>query len=485
MMRPWTRIQAFPASAMHWIVSVPIFFKVLGIGALVAVIFGSVMLYFMETETKAIHTRVLIRRASTTCASLAGRLKDPVLTGDLFLIRQEVDETLEITPDLRYVIIRDFQGNLLTHTFEKGVPPGLLQTYVRPTTERSHVQVLDTGPGLVYDVTMPISKGNAGTLEIGFSDSSLVRETTARVRLVLGALGISAAACIFCTLLLTHLVTRPLDHLRRIAERIGAGDFKARATIFSDDEIGGLALTMNRLAQRIEDYRREVERKEAARESLIAGIVQAQEDERKRIALELHDQLGQSLSTVLLTFQGARNKCGCCDSKCLDLEKEIRGLIDETRRLAWDIRPPLLDDFGIDSALQRYTADLSARLGYPIEYECFFPAELGRLPARLEITLYRIVQEALTNVIRHSKATRVSVLLSCHASHVTLVVEDNGCGFDPASVRQESLGLAGMRERAALVGGDLEIESRLGEGTELLITLPLEEPAHADQNHPG
>ncbi|MBI5095246.1 MAG: HAMP domain-containing protein [Candidatus Hydrogenedentes bacterium] len=477
--------RGWASGGIRWLLSVPIFFKVLGIGALVAVVFGSVMLYLLETSTRDLHRKVLVRRVTTVAMNLAESIEDPLITGDEISIAHAIERTRRSMPDLRYVVVRDRYGRVVSHSFQRAVPPDILAVSASAPRSKSKVEALSSNEGLIYDICTPILRGEAGMIQTGISDRSLGEQRRVLVRLVLGALGISVAGGITCTLLLTHLMTRPIHLLRETAERVRAGDFTARALVFSEDEIGELARTMNRLAQSLEEYRREVDEKEAARASLIGKIVQIQEEERKYVAQELHDQLGQSISHVLLTFQGARKGCGCCDVKCGDLENEMRGLIDEVRRLAWDMRPAALDDLGLDSALDRYVKDVSARLGIPIEYECVIPPESGRLPSKVEVTLYRIVQEALTNVIRHAHASRVSVVVLRHDAHVTLVVEDNGRGFDLESVRSrgsKSLGLVGIRERAALIGGDVEFESHPGKGTEVLVSIPLETQQYDDQD---
>ena len=131
----------------------------------------------------------------------------------------------------------------------------------------------------------------------------------------------------------------------------------------------------------------------------------------------------------------------------------------------------------LDPALQQYVKEISSRAGVPIDYKCGFPANALRLPDRVEVILYRVVQEALTNVIRHANANRASVVLLRHNSEITLLVEDDGKGFDAQSAFQgdiASLGLMGMRERVALVGGDLTIDSQPGKGAVVRVRIPID-----------
>ena len=278
-------------------------------------------------------------------------------------------------------------------------------------------------------------------------------------------------------LTLTSLLVHPILNLVRATNAIGDGDFASRAKVYSHDEIGKLAGMFNLMAEKLQAYQTEIEEKEAFRTSLIDQIVRAQEEERISLARELHDQLGQSLYKVLLRYQSIQRDCAQRNRRCAELEEDIRDLIDDVRRLAWGIRPSLLDDFGLDPALQQYVKEISSRAGVPIDYKCGFPANALRLPDRVEVILYRVVQEALTNVIRHANANRASVVLLRHNSEITLLVEDDGKGFDAQSAFQgdiASLGLMGMRERVALVGGDLTIDSQPGKGAVVRVRIPID-----------
>jgi len=218
-----------------------------------------------------------------------------------------------------------------------------------------------------------------------------------------------------------------------------------------------------------------VEEKEAARQKLIGKIVRAQEEERKHVARELHDQLGQMLSKTLLTVDSSCAACESRQTQCPTIRSDIREMIDEVRLLAWKVRPSILDDYGLNRALEQYIGETAKRVGFSLDYQSAIPPDTERFAGpEVEVTLYRIAQEAITNIIRHAKATEASVILMCREHEIVLLVEDNGVGFDMK--REESpraLGLMGMRERAALVGGELKIASEVGKGTTVRVRIPL------------
>jgi signal transduction histidine kinase len=227
------------------------------------------------------------------------------------------------------------------------------------------------------------------------------------------------------------------------------------------------------------------ERAEKAHREVLRRLVAAEETERGRVSRELHDRLGQDLTALKLGLQAVR-KQGSFPPKARGNVGKLESLADrlmrDIHRLAWELRPAALDDFGLELALQRYADEWAALSGVPVDFHSQ-GLTAQRLAPELETALYRITREALTNVFRHAQARRVSVLLERRAEHVLLIVEDDGRGFDaPALLRapatQGKLGLLGIQERAALAGGSVEFESRPGAGTTLFVRLPLApEPA--------
>jgi PAS domain S-box-containing protein len=220
-------------------------------------------------------------------------------------------------------------------------------------------------------------------------------------------------------------------------------------------------------------------RHEAARIELLARLVTAHEDERRRVARELHDSVGQLLTALTLAVKAAREAAPlppASDARLGEVERVARDLGQAVRDLAIGLRPPALDDLGLDAALAQHLRNWSAGTGIEVDYQ---PAGVHaeRLPPEVESAIYRVVQEALTNVARHARARQASVVVARHGGHVAAVVEDDGVGFDLEAAADgrvgNRLGLVGMRERAALVGGTLDIESRPGSGTTVIARFPI------------
>ena len=205
----------------------------------------------------------------------------------------------------------------------------------------------------------------------------------------------------------------------------------------------------------------------------VRRVIAAQELERRRLARELHDETGQALTSILLGLKSIRASRN--DEEAERAEAELRELVvqalQDVRSLAVELRPAALDDFGLVPALERLAGTFSERTGI----RATVAATLGdtRLPPETETVVYRLVQEALTNVVKHAAASEVSIVLTRRDGGVSAVVEDDGQGFEESAVRDEALGLVGMRERLALLGGTLAIESSPGEGTAVIAYLPL------------
>jgi two-component system sensor histidine kinase UhpB len=212
------------------------------------------------------------------------------------------------------------------------------------------------------------------------------------------------------------------------------------------------------------------------REHLLARAISAQEEERSRVARELHDETGQALSAILVGLRNIEDAATIGQAR--ELANRLRNLASETLRdigrIARGLRPPTLDDLGLLPALRRYGDELEASRHFTVH----IAGDAGhRFPRDVETALYRIVQEALTNVARHARARRADVSIERQNGFIRATVRDDGTGFaapaalDPAAPRR-ALGLMGMQERAELVGGSLTIHSEPGRGTTVTVQLP-------------
>lgn len=209
-----------------------------------------------------------------------------------------------------------------------------------------------------------------------------------------------------------------------------------------------------------------------ARDAL-RNVVSAQELERERLARELHDETGQALTSILLGLKELEDAGSAADVSAATerLRELVVTTLQDVRRLAVELRPKALDDFGLVPALERLVETFQEQTGIEVIME----PQLGqeRLPSEIETALYRIIQEALTNVVKHAQASRVSIVLSRRGNSVSAVFEDDGRGFAVDETREDGLGLLGMKERLSLLDGRLQIESSSAGGTTLVAEVPV------------
>lgn len=220
--------------------------------------------------------------------------------------------------------------------------------------------------------------------------------------------------------------------------------------------------------------------RERVRAEMLTQVIDAQESERARVARDLHDEIGQSLTSVLL---GLRLVEDSLDRPDLDVEDcrqrtaEVRELVAaalrQVRTLAFDLRPTVLDDLGLTAALRRLVSEVGPRNALTVDLAVHGLDEDARVAPEVETVVYRVVQEALTNVARHAAASSASVVIARDAGRLRAVVEDDGQGFDPDAAPGSSLGMAGMRERASLVGGTLAVDAAPGRGTTVRLEVPV------------
>jgi two-component system, NarL family, sensor histidine kinase DevS len=210
-----------------------------------------------------------------------------------------------------------------------------------------------------------------------------------------------------------------------------------------------------------------VELSERVARDALRRVVAAQELERQRLARELHDETGQALTSILL---GLKQLDGESPEAVAELRELVVATLQDVRRLAVELRPKVLDDFGLVPALERLTQGFAEHTGISVDLEASALTE--RLPVDVETAIYRIVQESLTNVVKHAQANSVSVVLTRGDGRIKAVIEDDGTGFDP-EVGSEGIGLVGMRERIALLDGSLAVESSARSGTTVAVEVPV------------
>ncbi len=469
--------------------SVSVRTKILGIVLLMVVVPGSIVTFQVRSTLINVFRNQLKQQGVAIARDVAARSVDLILINDLYALNRLLRDTLTHNPDVRYIFVEDPNGFVLAHTFGEGFPPDLLKVNLLEPEQEVRILPFATEEGRIWDVAVPIFQGKAGVAHVGLHERrvwQVVNTVTGQILFSLMAaflLGIGAAFA------LTWILTRPILDLVAATEKVAQGDYSPRVQRWANDEIGDLADAFNAMVKRLAEAERERAERERLRQFYLQRVIHAQEEERKRIARELHDELGQALASFIVGLRNVETARTSQEmrARLAEIRSTVAVTLERARRLAFDLRPSVLDDLGLVPALKRYLDDYQQRFGIQVSLEA--PNLDGvRLPPEVETTVYRIVQEALTNAARYAQCTHISVLLQTRDNMLSVIVEDNGCGFkvDEVMNRQvgrTSLGLYGMIERAQLLGGTLDIESVPGRGTTIYLRVPLHHPGQGMQEN--
>jgi signal transduction histidine kinase len=466
---PSNRLDWFSDRARQVLGAVSVRTKILGIVLALTLALGLGVTWQVRTSTHGVLLEELDLRGSAVASDLAASSVDPILLDDTFALHQLLTQTVSSHPDVVYAFVTDLDGHVVAHTFGlDGFPVQLvnMETIGVPF-------VYDSDVGRIRDFAEPVLAGRVGTARVGVSEerlSTVVAGITTRMLLTTLAVAVAGiAAAVF----LTWLLTRPILDLVETTRRVGAGDLSARARPWARDEIGVLAEAFNDMVEDLDDSRATIETKEAARTRLLEQLINVQEEERKRIARRLHDGVGQPLNSLVLGLSTLMQGGDSIDAsaEATQLRDVTLETLDGVRRISRELRPSVLDDLGLAEALEHYAREVASL--YP---DLLVDTQLDletRLSPTVEIAIYRMVQESMTNAARHSGAQTLSVVVAQRGGRTQAIIEDDGIGFDVEAMRRsgKSVGIHGIAERADLVGGDVRFESSES-GTSVFIEVP-------------
>ena len=334
----------------------------------------------------------------------------------------------------------------------------------------------------------PASQRLNGIIYVDFSMANPNARVDQALRTALGASGVLVLLSMVAVYgLLSIMVITPLEKVAGALGRFSAGERDARAPIRSDDEVGMLSSGFNAMAETIqvqqasaEQLYAELEAKDELRRQLLARLIEAREEERRNLAREIHDELGQMLTGLSLHIRLIQDALNCGPEQVKDYLGRAGALVGETidrsHRLISDLRPPVLDDYGLSPALREELEHRLAPLGIVAAY--WSEGNVDQAPPEVATAAFRISQEALTNIIRHSGARHVWVSVSRTDSRLMMTIEDDGAGL-PYSAEQpgsgdRGFGILGMQERAEALGGKLTVARREQGGTVVSLVLPVE-----------
>lgn len=449
--------------------------KILGIGLGLVFLLGAVVILVVRASLRNVATQELEFSAVSIAEDLADSSTDAILVNNQFRLYQLISETKGNHVDIRYLFVVDPNGRVLAHTFGNGFPTNLVKANAISAERGSRIRVLETTEGLIWDVASPIYEGRVGTIRIGFSDALIVRTVNVvTTELLLATLFVSTIG-ILLAVFLTRILTRPLQQLAQAAYAVGQGDLNQKVTRWTDDEIGELTDSFNTMVENLRLAAEANRERDLLRTELVERVITAQEEERKRISYELHDQTSQALASLIVQLRLVESaKNAVARRKSLEtFRTQLRSTLDEVRKMALALRPKVLDDLGLEQAIQWFAESCSK--DRDLKISVIIQGDLSNLPERYTVTLYRVIQESLSNVVKHSQAHHTQVEVDHHPGKLILRIDDDGKGFIVDAIRGYggNLGILGMQERVSLLNGHFEIHSQPGNGTTVQVEIPM------------
>jgi signal transduction histidine kinase len=433
----------------------------LTMGGLILAIVGFISFYFpRKLEREAL--RLVAHKAETLAHLTAFTINPAVYFHDPAALDEALSGARQ-DKDVAYVVVTDPSGRQLA-----AFHPELARTLQAVTAEGGISK-----DGDLYEVMTPIrDRGRElARLYVGMSLARLRREimqtriTIGVISLVILGLGLAAV------LLLSNLLTRPLRQVAASARRIAAGELDQYVPVDTTDEIGQLAGSFNDMAIKIAHRNASLQQSHDQLRSLSMRLLSIQEEERIRIAREVHDELGQALTALKIELQQLGHRHENLDDDLRALNRSVDAIIDRVRKISSELRPAILDDLGMAAALEQQLRRLRESTGIRTTLTISEEPQFDTLSSS---TIFRIVQESLANVVRHAEATEVEVSLTVNSDQAELQVSDNGRGITPEQTQSpDSLGLIGIRERAEMLNGNVRVEGAPGRGTTVTVTLPL------------
>lgn len=457
-------------------------FNVLIVGTicLCGIIISSLMLY----TTSSAMEQALDQSGQEIAASISTIISENILVDDQFAITEQLLATQRSNNQIRYILVARPDGKIVASTFTDGLPAGLPPLRLATNGEESTV-TYNSNEGYIREIISPIDDGLVGYFRIGLSEQHMV--TVMRKRF-LEIMFFIVVICFIASLLATryaHAFLTPIRHMAKAVRQLSLGNYTVKVPVETRDDLGHLAKVFNSMVSRLETKDKEnahllaeLQEKEKLRLWLISQLFSAREDERRRISRELHDETSQSMVSMLAYLRLIHDRIHDAETRSLvtDVQGVLKDTLEGLRHLAVTLHPPLLDDLGLVVAIEKYL-DTFRKTQPHIKVTFSYAGDFTHIDHPISLLCYRMLQEGLTNIVRHAQATAVHITLSVQDGWLTISVADNGIGFSEDVVEKarldNHLGIVSMRERTALLNGTFQIDSTPSHGTTLTIRLPL------------
>jgi signal transduction histidine kinase len=460
-----------------------IYQRILATILLIVLIFGSTVGFVVWDSMNMLVSDHLTKQGVEIATHLALIGSNVILMDDFYQLHELVLQTQASSEDIRYILVFDAGKRLLAHSFHGGIPLGILSfdSVAMPTVYQ--VKLFSSNEGQIHDIIVPIENGAVGFVRIGMTEAFVRKSLLHHIGNISIVFLLVCALAVFLSSAIAKKITRPIDELVQTAEAITQGNLAVRSSVIDQGEMGKLAKAFDEMTVSLIGAAKEkglllseLIEKEQLRNHLFQKLITAQEDERKRISRELHDQTSQALTSLMLTMRIlAEDATTESQKEALRIGRDVAAsLLKDVREMAIDLRPPVLDDLGLVPAIKKYIDQFGNRHRLCID---FTGNDTGpSIEGSISVALYRVLQEALNNVVKHAGANTVRIAFSNETDFISLKISDDGCGISDEDLfrakQNNRIGLFGMRERVELLFGSFEILTSAEGGAELSITVP-------------
>ncbi|OEH84992.1 hypothetical protein BHU72_07320 [Desulfuribacillus stibiiarsenatis] len=450
--------------------------KLFGIYLILAVLLSLWISYYTESLLKVHLQNQLEEQGHAIAKNIADISVNYVLTENVHGLKRLLLEQKAANSNIEYILVFDWNLDLFAHSLPVNPSSKLLEV------DNESLQVIKTDRGNVWEFATPITEYYVGTVRVGISETKQLGIVKTILSNILVSLMIFFFISAIVVTSLHRILTKPITELVKVTQNLSKGNFQYRVPHHDkNDEMGVLISSFNQMIDDLEKYKKETDNLEKKRRLLLEKIINLQEDERKIIAMELHDETGQSLTGVKLNLKSLEQSVEdpIIKEQVAKLHTQVSQSLSNIHDLIVDIGPRYLEGENIGKILERYVNDYQQRYKVQVSLELKGIVEI-ELVNQAKASVFRIMQEAMTNTAKYAKATELFISLQVIKTHLLLIIEDNGVGFEAEKEfskmsSSKNMGLFSMKERAALLGGTFLVESVIGEGTTVYVRIPLTE----------
>jgi signal transduction histidine kinase len=459
--------------------SVSVRAKLMGIYLFIAFLFTIWVTYYTQSILYIHFQDQLKEQGFAIARDLAARSEVYIFTDNSFGMNELMRDAIEHNEKIIYIIFQDRNSMLITSSFRNGIPRGMLDANYAEGRE-GRLQLLKTEYGWIWDVAIPIAEPQVGYVRVGLTETQLnIIIRLISTNIALGVIIISVVASIFA-FMLQVIITEPIMRLVTATKEVASGNFQYRVNNnYAKDEIGQLVNSFNYMAEKLSYSMREMQTMDNMRRLLLEKVINIQEQERKRIAIELHDETGQLLTGLKFNLKILENMMPAngLKEKVNTMHIQISETLESIHNLTLELGARILNENDLGSTLRAYAKDYQNRYGINVTLAVEDIDDCKLMP-EVATSIFRIFQEALTNAAKYSQAENIVLTLKKQDDILIAMIEDDGIGFVieqmfAGNSLKNKLGLFGMQERAHLLGGVLRIDSEPDAGTTIYLRTPL------------